>query len=176
MGRQSCPSDEGGSCRLDHGDIFVMDGQCQDEFLHQTDPGRNRIGLTLRSVGQTACFLLSFVEGRGGMLFAKVCEGFISFFYEDIVHGFFVFFWFVLVSCASGDFQSFWALCCQQNMGYIGVPPAGHAPWAVKHPSPPSQPHHVNHEFHNVVGWLTHGDLALIAGVDFLAVGFSCCC
>ena len=26
-------------------------------------------------------------------------------------------------------------------------------------------------EFHNVGGWLTHGDLALGAGVDF-----SCCC
>ena len=36
--RQSCPSDEGGSCRLDHGDILVMDGQCQDKFLHRTDP------------------------------------------------------------------------------------------------------------------------------------------
>ena len=23
---------------LDHGDILVMDGQCQDEFLHHTDP------------------------------------------------------------------------------------------------------------------------------------------
>ena len=36
--RQSCPSDEGRSCQLDHGDTVVMDGQCQDEFLHHTDP------------------------------------------------------------------------------------------------------------------------------------------
>ena len=44
--------------------------------------------------------------------------------------------------------------------------------WArrARHPGPPSQPHHVSLEFHNVGGWLTHGDLALDAGVDFLAV------
>ena len=40
----------------------------------------------------------------------------------------------------------------------------------ARHPGPPSQPHHVSLEFHNVGGWLTHGDLALNAGVDFLAV------
>ena len=31
-------------------------------------------------------------------------------------------------------------------------------------------PRHVSLEFHNVGGWVTHGDLALNAGVDFLAV------
>ena len=60
--RQSCPSDEGGSCRLDHGDILVMDGQCQDEFLHRTDPGReqDRINITFRWVKQhvSSCPLL----------------------------------------------------------------------------------------------------------------------
>ena len=40
--RQSCPSDESGSCRLDHGDLLVMDGQCQDEFHHRTSPGREQ--------------------------------------------------------------------------------------------------------------------------------------
>ena len=60
--RQSCPSDEGRSCWLDHGDVLAMDGQCQDEFLHRTDPGReqDRINITFRWV-KTACFLLSFV-------------------------------------------------------------------------------------------------------------------
>ena len=33
-----------------------------------------------------------------------------------------------------------------------------------------SQTRHLCLEFHNVGGWLTHGDLALAAGVDFLAV------
>ena len=52
--RQSCPADEGHSCRLNHGDILVMDGQCQDEFLHRTDPGReqDRINITFRWVKQ----------------------------------------------------------------------------------------------------------------------------
>ena len=60
--RQSCPDDEGRSCRLDHGDILVMDGQCQDEFLHRTDPGReqDRINITFRWVKQhvSSCPLL----------------------------------------------------------------------------------------------------------------------
>ena len=52
--RQSCPDDEGGSCRLGHGDVLVIDGQCQDEFLHRTDPGRDqeRINVTFRWVKQ----------------------------------------------------------------------------------------------------------------------------
>ena len=40
----------------------------------------------------------------------------------------------------------------------------------ARHPGPPSQPYSVSLEFFNVGGWLTHGDLALDAGVDFLAV------
>ena len=44
--------------------------------------------------------------------------------------------------------------------------------WAgrARHPGPPSQPQHFSLEFLNVGGWLTHGDLALGGGVDFLAV------
>ena len=54
--RQSCPDDEGHLCWHGHGDIRVMDGQCQDEFLHRTDPGREqeRINLTFRWVKQHA--------------------------------------------------------------------------------------------------------------------------
>ena len=43
---------------------------------------------------------------------------------------FFGFFGFFLVSCAYGEFLSFWTPCCAQDLGYIGVPPAGHALWA----------------------------------------------
>ena len=51
---QSCPDDEGHLCRLGHGDILVMDGQCQDEFLHVTEPGREqeRINVTFRWIKQ----------------------------------------------------------------------------------------------------------------------------
>ena len=31
---KSCPDVEARSCCISHGDILVMDGQCQDEFLH----------------------------------------------------------------------------------------------------------------------------------------------
>ena len=41
----------------------------------------------------------------------------------------------------------------------------GSAPWASSSPF-----HQVGLEVFNVGGWLTHGDLALEAGVDFLAV------
>ena len=40
----------------------------------------------------------------------------------------------------------------------------------ARHPGPHSLLRHVSLEFHNVGGWPTHGDLALGAGVDFLAV------
>ena len=49
--RQPCPDDDDGHlCWLGHGDILVMDGRCQDEFLHRTDPGREqeRLNLTFR--------------------------------------------------------------------------------------------------------------------------------
>ena len=62
--RQSCSSDEG-SCRLDHGDILVMDGQCQDEFLHRTDRGRDqeRINVTFRWIRQHTHFCPLFMAG-----------------------------------------------------------------------------------------------------------------
>ena len=42
------------SCYLGHGDILVMDGQCQDEFLHCTDPGleQERNNVTFRLIRQ----------------------------------------------------------------------------------------------------------------------------
>ena len=45
---KSCPSNDGRS------DILVMDGQCQDEFRHCTDPGsdQERINITFRWVKQ----------------------------------------------------------------------------------------------------------------------------
>ena len=40
----------------------------------------------------------------------------------------------------------------------------------ARHLGPTSQTCHVSLEFHNVGGWLAHGDIALDAGVDFLAI------
>ena len=96
--RQSCPSDEGGSCWLGRGDILVMDGQCQDEFLHRTDPGR---GTDQRYVplGQTTCFLLSFASDRSGMLFANVCAGFFTSYYGELWVWRFCFFFLASLLC-----------------------------------------------------------------------------
>ena len=51
---KSCPDGDACSCYLGHGDILVMDGQCQDEFLHCTDPGleQERINVTFRWIRQ----------------------------------------------------------------------------------------------------------------------------
>ena len=51
---KSCPDGDASSCYLGHGDILVMDGQCQDEFLHCTDPGleHERINVTFRWIRQ----------------------------------------------------------------------------------------------------------------------------
>ena len=53
---KSCPSNDGNSCWHGHGDILVMDGQCQDEFRHCTDPGsdQERINITFPWVKQHA--------------------------------------------------------------------------------------------------------------------------
>ena len=47
---KSCLDGDASSCYLDHGDLLVMVGQCQDEFLHCTDPGleQERINVTFR--------------------------------------------------------------------------------------------------------------------------------
>ena len=43
---------------------------------------------------------------------------------------FFGFFGFFLVSCAYGESLLCWSPCYVQDLGYSGVPPAGHALWA----------------------------------------------
>ena len=51
---KSCPDGDAGSCWLDHGDLSVTDGQCQDEFLRCTEPGleQKRINVTSRWIWQ----------------------------------------------------------------------------------------------------------------------------
>ena len=63
--RQSCPDDEGRFIPLGHGDILVMDGPCQDEFLHRTDPGQEqeRIDVAFRWVKQHVSSCLLFKAG-----------------------------------------------------------------------------------------------------------------
>ena len=65
--------------------------------------------------------------------------------------------WVFLFSRTSGE--RFWGLV----LWYIWI-------GRTRHPGPTSLPRHVGVEFLNVGGWLTHEDLALEVGVDFLAV------
>ena len=55
---RSCLDSGERSCWLGHGDILVMDGQCQDEFLHCTSPGleHERINVTYRWIRQHTHF------------------------------------------------------------------------------------------------------------------------
>ena len=65
------------------------------------------------------------------MLFANVCAGFITSSDGELwVWRFLGLFGFFLAFCAYGEFWFFWAPCCVQDLGYSGVPPAGHALWA----------------------------------------------
>ena len=95
--RQSCPDDEGHLCCLGHGDILVVDGQCQDEFLHRTDPSReqDRINITFRWVKQhvsscslpkagVACCLPTCAQGSSVRVMGST------------VNGVFCAFWFLL--------------------------------------------------------------------------------
>ena len=133
---KSCPDSVVNSCYLGHGDILVMDGQCQDEFLHCTDPGleQERINVTFRWIRQhtTSCplragvvcclptcaqgFSVSVVgngeEGRGSLAPFGFCGGSLG----SCVYGGY---WF----CFS--FPSY-----SQGLGYGGVLFAGHAFWA----------------------------------------------
>ena len=76
-GKSSLNSDEN-SCWLGYGDILVMGGQCQDEFLHCTDEGseQERINETV-PLDPTTCFILFFLENRCSVLSANVCAGFL---------------------------------------------------------------------------------------------------
>ena len=68
------------------------------------------------------------------------------------------------------SFSPFWVFLFSRNptKRFWGINILAFWAGRARHPGPPSQPHHVSLEFHNVGGWLTHGDLALDAGVDFL--------
>ena len=60
MEGKSRPDNEAHLCCLAHGDILFMDGQCQDEFYHCTDPvsEQERINVTFRWIRQHPCSFL----------------------------------------------------------------------------------------------------------------------
>ena len=88
--------------KLGHGDLLVLDGQCQDEFLHCTDPAsdQERINVTFRWIKQhvascsflrtvVACCLPTCARGLSVPVMVNVVSGV-----------FLVLFGFFLVPCA----------------------------------------------------------------------------
>ena len=119
--RQSCLDDEGHFIPLGHGDILVLDGQCQDEFLHRTDPGREqeRINITFFWVKQHVSSCPLFKAGVG-MLFANVCEGFISSCYGECC------FWSFLLFLVSS-----WRFVHMRSTSLAGLPVV-HKTWVTQ--------------------------------------------
>ena len=81
---KSCSDSEGNSCRLHHGDLLVMDGRCQDEYLHCTSPGlaEKRMNITYRWIRHLECWVPYLLVLRvhlfwdlvlGTLLFRNLC-------------------------------------------------------------------------------------------------------
>ena len=128
---KSCPDGGVCSCCVGHGDILVMDVQCQDEFLHCTDPGlkQERINVSFRWIKRhtascalrtgAVCWLPTCVQGSS----AAVTGG--------VGVGTFGALWVLLgVLCNGGCWLCLCFPSCLQDSGYGGVPLAGHAHWA----------------------------------------------
>ena len=62
---KSCLDSGERSCWLGHGDILVVDGQCQDEFLHCSSPGleHERMNVAFRWITQHTHFCPLFKAG-----------------------------------------------------------------------------------------------------------------
>ena len=73
---RSSPDCEADSTWLHHGDLLVMDGRCQDEYLHSTDPRLDGgTGKYYLSVAQESCASVSS-WCWGHVLLAHLCKGF----------------------------------------------------------------------------------------------------
>ena len=118
---------------LGHGDILVMDGQCQDEFRHCTDPGsdQERINITFRWVKQHVASC-SFLRTGVTCCLPTCARGF-SFSDTGIVGmGSFWAFWFLLGTlCILGVLVLLvFPLVCTKFGFSKMCPSTGHALWA----------------------------------------------
>ena len=77
-----CLSSEASLCCLGHGDILVMDCQCQDEFLHCTDPGLEQEWINITSLWiRQHVASCPFLKTGVACCLPNVCAGFIRFCY-----------------------------------------------------------------------------------------------
>ena len=122
MGK-SCSDGEAHLCCLGHGDILVMHGQCQDEFLHRTDPCREqeRINVTFRWVQQHVSSCPLFKAGVVCCLPTCAQGSSVSVTVFFWVMAFWGLFGFSLVPCAHGQYQlGLFTFVCVQDSGYEG--------------------------------------------------------
>ena len=101
---KSCADGEAGSCCLGHGDILVMDGQCQDEFLHCTDPGleQDRINVTFRWIRQHVASC-SFVRTGVACCLPTCAQGCSALVTELVENGVFWAFWVLSGALCTGE-------------------------------------------------------------------------
>ena len=129
---KSCPSNVVNSCFHGHGDILVMDGQCQDEFLLCTDPGsdQERINVTFHRIKQHVASC-SFVR-TGVACCLPTCARFFSVLGTELVEkDFFFAFWLLLGAwCILGVLALLVFPLCVQGVGLKDVPPAAPVLWA----------------------------------------------
>ena len=116
------------SCWLELGDLLVMDGQCQDDFIHCTNPvsEQERINVTFSSIRQhaTSCSLL-----RTGLACSlpTCAQGSSVPFPELVENGACWAFWVLLgILCLWRVPALLVYPSCLQDLGYAGVLVAGH--------------------------------------------------
>ena len=115
--RRSCPDDEGHLCCLGHGDILVMDGRCQDKFLHRTDP---RNGSTLRSVGSNNMLLPVLCFGQGWHVVCQRVRRVYPFpLWGMLSMAFFGFFWLLFCVLCAGGFLALLVSLLHTGLGFF---------------------------------------------------------
>ena len=119
--RRSCPDDEGHLCCLGHGDILVMDGRCQDKFLHRTDPCREqeRINVTFRWIKQHVASCPLFRTGVACCL--PTCAQGLSVPVVGNVLGmaFFWVFWLLFCVLCAGGFLAWLVSLLHTGLGFL---------------------------------------------------------
>ena len=126
---KSCPDRAASSCWLGHGDLLIMDGQCQDEFLHCTEHGQEqeRINVTFRLTRQhvATCPLLQSGVMCCWPTFAQGSSALVA---EEVEGSAFLDFWFLLGALLVWEVQVFpVSTSSLESKGYAGVPIVGHA-------------------------------------------------
>ena len=118
--RRFCPDDEGHLCCLGHGDILVMDGRCQDKFLHRTDPCREqeRINVTFRWIKQHVASCPLFRTGVACCL-PTCAQGLSIPVVGNFEYGIFWVFWLLFCVLCVGGFFALLVSLLHTGLGFL---------------------------------------------------------